>query len=612
MKKNIFYKGLSAIAAVGLLASCSSDYLDVKPVTDVTNADVTATTEAAALAINGISYAMQTQWGGLQGGLSGSASGETMINQMYAEAMGNDNMAGIPLAMWNAEIVCGGAAWTKENYVMNYLPWKYCYTLIQQANTILAGIDNAEGSDAQRKFIKAQALTFRAHGYTKLMQYYCPRWEDSNNGDFYCAVKRLDGSTGDAPLWKASEVFDQIYNDLNTAVALYGEAGLARSQKWHPDVNVAYGILARAAIIKHDWQTAKDAAHNARQGYPVMDNDTYFKGFVDDNSSIIWTQATDPSSIYYFSFGAHYGVNGSYVKSWGYGAGAISLDLYNQLDPNDLRRQMYLTPDKVPVLVAANRGWNPGKIEDADWWNPDLVVSFPAGMDLSKGPYARNKAINGKWGLYNVALRYCKYYGENIFTGDFSAMSNEGFMAYYVQYDNGSTGNMTIGSGLSASLSTIPFGAQFKFWSNPPYGTSAYPFMRAAEMALIEAEAAYYLGDEPTAISCLMEIQGKRIPGYTCEKSGEALRDEIRLARRIELWGEGFNFTDFKRWNLDIVRRAWVANDPTSGNWMVDYGHNTPAACNHGWRMMIPLAEINYNRGIDRSLIVVNDDPNIW
>ena len=595
-----------AVAVAGMFSACSSDYLDLKPVTDVTDADVTATTQGAALAINGIARSMQTQWNGLQGGLNQNANGENMINTMYGEGLGPDNMCGLSLRMWGPEITCGGAPWGKDNYVLNYLPWKYGYTLIQQANQVLAGIDNAEGSEAERKFIKAQALCFRAHGYTRIVQVYAPRWEDSNNGDFYCAVKRLDGGTGAAPLWKMSEVLDQIYADLNEAIQLFEEAGMQRSQRWHPDVNVANGLLARAALIKHDWATAKEAAAKAREGYQVMSNDTYFAGFVqDDPTSVIWTQSMDPGDIYYFSFGAHFAVNGAYVQSFGLGAGAISLDLYNQLDENDVRRKMYLTPDKTDVVPR-----NPGKITEADWWNPDLVVTFYSGMDLSKGPYNKKNAVNGKYGLYNVALFYCQYYGENILNGDYDSFNNEGYLNYYSLDKSGA--GIVLGTGVVGKLVTTPFGAQMKFWSEAPYGVSSYPFMRAAEMALIEAEAAYELGDAATAIACLNEVNGKRIENYTCDKSGEALRDEIRVARRIELWGEGFNWFDFKRWNLDIVRRAWVANDVTSGNWQPDFAHNTPAKCNHGWRMMVPNQEITQNPGVDRTLLVPNDDPNLW
>lgn len=607
---------MAVLAVAGMAAGCSDSYLDLAPETTITQKDVTKTTTAAALAINGLANAMQTQWGGLQGGMQGSASGEGFINMFYGETMGQDELSGIPMAMWGTpEIILGGTAWQQENYVMNYLPWKYCYTLIQEANLIINGIDEAEGEEADRQFIKAQALTFRAHGYTKLLQFYAPRWEDSNNGNFYCVVERLDGGTGDAPLWTMNQTLDQIYKDLNEAIGLYQASKGTRDQKWHPNINVAYGILSRAALLKHDWTTAREAAANARKasdgeaGFEVMSNDTYFAGFLEDNASLIWTQATEPSDIYYFSFGAHWGVNGAYTQNWGFGAGAINLDLYNELEETDVRRQMYLTPDKSETIQAINRGWNPGKTTSEDWWNEALVNHFDAGMDVSKGPTQRKEAVDGKWGLYQVAIYYSKYYGENIFTGNYSAMNNEGYWAYYT---TGSSGKVLLAKGIYGNLVTTPVGAHYKFWGQVPYGTSAYPFMRAAEMVLNEAEAAYELGDEAGAKNLLKEIQGKRIPGYTCTKSGAALRDEIRRERRIELWGEGFNFFDFKRWNIPIVRRAWVAGDPTSGNWPVELGYNTPANCNRGWSMLIPRAELQYNEGIDRNLIEPNKNPNIY
>lgn len=613
MKNNII-KGFAAVAALGLFASCSSDYLDLAPETEITNAQVTQTTDAAALAINGLSLVMNTQWGGLQSGMSQNANGENLLNDFYGEAMGADMISSIPCAMWGPLIVCGGSSWSEQNYVMNYLPWKYSYTLIQMANTILAGIDEAEGTQEDRDFIKAQALTFRAHGYTRLLQFYAPRWEDSENGEFYMAVERLDGSTGDAPLITENRVFEIIYNDLNTAIDLYKSCGKQRVQKWHPDVNVAYGILARAALIKHDWATAKEAAHNARQGYSIMDNNTYLSGFINDNASNIWVQSDDASSVYYFSFGAHYGVNGAYVQSWGYGAGAISLDLYNQLDEKDIRRQMFLTPDKVDLLTSIDKKNNPGGVKEDYWWNNDLLVpNSGGGMDVSKGPKAKKDAKDGYWGLYNVAAQYCKYYGENVFTGDYASMNNEGYMAYYTYSGKQETNDyIALAKGYFAKLTTIFLGSQFKFWGNPPYGTTVYPFMRSEEMCLIEAEAAYELGDEGAAKSCLMEINGKRIPGYTCDKSGTALRDEIRLCRRIELWGEGFSFPDFKRWSLPIQRTLWKKGVTNSGNWTPEFAHDTPVKCNHGWRMLIPQSELNFNKGIDRTLLIANDDPNLW
>lgn len=47
---------------------------------------------------------------------------------------------------------------------------------------IIAHVDAAVGSDADKQFIKAQALTFRAYAYSQLIQLYSYRWADTNGG----------------------------------------------------------------------------------------------------------------------------------------------------------------------------------------------------------------------------------------------------------------------------------------------------------------------------------------------------------------------------------------------------------------------------------------------
>lgn len=592
-RKNII-KSLAVVASVGMLTGCSGDYLDLAPETSISESDVAKSVEANALLINGIASAMSCQYYDTQ---YNELNGESYINSIYNETLGQDDICGLGLSQWGVENVTGGSSWKKDNYVLNALPWDYCYNLIAQANTIIANIDNAEGDENQRKFVKAQALTFRAHGYTKLMQFYCPRWQDSRNGEAKCAVMKTKPGLGDAPLCTANDVFKLIYDDLTEAIKLYTESGLKREKKWQPEVNVAYGIFARAALIKNDWKTAQEMAHNARIGYTIMDNNTYLSGFIQDNDDVIWNSSDDPSTIYYWAWGSKHSVNGKYVSTWKVGAGAINLDLYNMLDPNDIRRQCYLMPDKMDVLVAYNKGYNPGKIQPEDWWNPNLVVES-SNVDLSGGPSAKKDAVDGKWGLYNVAMRYCQYYGENVFTGEINAMfDDEGYGPYYKR---GNEGTMLISKGVYGTLTKIPFGAQFKFWSIPPYGVTKYCFMRSTEMCLTEAEAAFHNGDEATALKCLKEVNDIRIPGYSFSGNGQALLDEIRLCRRIELWGEGFSWPDFKRWNLPIVRRKWEAGNPESGNWMIEFGRNTETNVNNGWRMLIPRHEYQHNDLINR------------
>lgn len=605
MKTNNIVKGISFAAAALLLPACASDYLDLEPQTTVSTAEVTRTVEAAQLAINGICNAMQTQY---QSTSYNQYNGESYVNTLLGDALGQDYISGLGGANWGAITMRMGSTWDNERYVFQYIPWSYCYNLINQANTVIAGIDDAEGDEEERNFVKGEAYTFRAFAYTKLMMYYGPRWEDSDNGNTYVAVLRTEPSIKDVPLCTMNAVMDLIYSDLDTAIEAFQASGTtSRDYKWQPDLSIAYGVYTRAALIKNDWAKAQTMAHNARQGYTIMDNDTYLSGFCYDNNDFMWIQASEPSDIYYWSYGSHYSANGTYVNNWGLGAGAIDKSLFDQLDENDIRRQCYLMPENVDKMPSA---YNPGKLKAEDWWNPELVDGSNI-CNMAIGAFAKKDAgKSGKWGLYNIALRYSKWYGENVFVGDYNSMKNEDYWNYY---KTGNSGKVLLSKGVYGTLVPVPFGAQYKFWSIPPYGVSAYPYMRASEMCLAEAEAAYHNGDVATAQKCLNEINGKRIPGYTCSSTGQALLDEIRLCRRIELWGEGQNWTDFKRWNLPINRVPWVATDldgkpiegtqPGQGNWIPDYAGKIETNIHYGWRMLVPNAESEYNHAVDRNLL---------
>ncbi|MDP4914005.1 MAG: RagB/SusD family nutrient uptake outer membrane protein, partial [Saprospiraceae bacterium] len=83
------------------------------------------------------------------------------------------------------------------------------------------------------------------------------------------------------------------------------------------------------------------------------------------------------------------------------------------------------------------------------------------------------------------------------------------------------------------------------------------PYMRVAEMFLIEAEAKARGGDNTGATKALFDLVKQRDPAYvTSTKTGDALIEEIMFHRRIELWGEGHRFLDLKRLNLPLNRNG--------------------------------------------------------
>lgn len=81
-------------------------------------------------------------------------------------------------------------------------------------------------------------------------------------------------------------------------------------------------------------------------------------------------------------------------------------------------------------------------------------------------------------------------------------------------------------------------------------------YMRIEEMYLLNAEAQAKLTQDGPARNRLKELLAKRITdiSYVDALSGQALKDEIYLQTRIELWGEGKSYLAMKRNKATITR----------------------------------------------------------
>jgi hypothetical protein len=118
------------------------------------------------------------------------------------------------------------------------------------------------------------------------------------------------------------------------------------------------------------------------------------------------------------------------------------------------------------------------------------------------------------------------------------------------------------------------------------------PYMRAAEMYLIEAEAKARLNDAAGASKVLFDLVKTRDAKYVqTTKTGDALIDEILTQRRIELWGEGHRFFDLKRTNAALNRNG--TNAIASVALLFDV-----APGDVRWEFLIPRREINANPAI--------------
>lgn len=89
--------------------------------------------------------------------------------------------------------------------------------------------------------------------------------------------------------------------------------------------------------------------------------------------------------------------------------------------------------------------------------------------------------------------------------------------------------------------------------------------LRAAEAKLNIAEAQYNLGNEGPARTALDAVRTKRYTSPPSGETGTALRDAIRLERRLEFAFESQRFFDLKRWNLPVERGGFGDLNDGSG-----------------------------------------------
>lgn len=129
-----------------------------------------------------------------------------------------------------------------------------------------------------------------------------------------------------------------------------------------------------------------------------------------------------------------------------------------------------------------------------------------------------------------------------------------------------------------------------------------HPLMRVEEMYFIEIEAMTHL-DPAAARTLLEDFMDKRITdgSYVCPASEkEGLLEEMLFQKRVEFWGEGIVFYDYKRLGKGITRGYPGTNEAAV------YALNSDGRSPQ-WNIVVTNGEFQYNSAIGTS--ENNPDP---
>jgi hypothetical protein len=413
-----------------VLVGCE-DFLETAPSTQVSDVDAFKTTETTSAVLKGIIRDWRSLYTGGEMSMSG-LHGVTICR----EVMGPDVL--VIKSHWRAEVSYSAFTQTFSRVAFN---WSMFYRAINNVNNVLANVDAAQGTQAEKDQIRGVALALRGYSYFELVNTYAPTysiWASKPGVPIY--LEPTNGGTAGNPRATVQEVYDQILDDLNAAKALLTTQ---RSGKAYININVVNGFLARVYLMMGDYALAATSASAARIGYPLMSRSEWTWGFNEiSNQEWIWGQDN----------------NASENPDWGSVAGQLDCE--------------------------------------------------------SGGGEASLHASNALYNLYAPGD-----WRNSVFYNDGGYWGSRKFLV-----------------------------------SNPVYAGD-YPYMRGAEMYLIEAEALARTGNEPGARTLLFELQQNRDPSAVSSgNTGQALINEILTEKRKEFWGEGIYFMDMLRLSMPLDR----------------------------------------------------------
>lgn len=423
------------------------------------------------------------------------------------------------------------------NSETTYFIWNQCYKNIKVANDVLKSVDLENLSDVAKSYV-GQAYAMRAFEYFTLIQLYQFTYKGHEDaaGVPLVTEKTTEAEANNNPRAAVKDVYKQIMDDLNIAIDYLTDS---RSAKSEINRQVAYGLRARVNLVMQNWSDAAADAKKAAEGYtPLSKEAAAAPGFNDVSASNwIWGNIVDESNdivqtgILNFPAMMCSFTGNGYSPT--YACRMINSKLWKEIPSTDVRK-----------------GW---------WIDENLNSSI---VDSKYVVHQKDEDEEG-----NV-VKYLAVYNQ---TGDEVADITE-------PYTN------------------VKFGAYKNQYGNE-LNACDIPLMRVEEMILIQAEATAMGGNVEEGKRILEDfVRTYRDPSYTCNAStAEGVQDAVWFQRRVELWGEGFSFTDLLRLKKPL--------DRTGANYEVSVRFNLPAE-SPIFLYLIPEDEENHNEAL-----VGNNNP---
>ena len=566
--KNILIKSIAILSAAFIAAGCIEETFPTG--STVTSEQLESSPNALQYLVNGIPSAMMAS------GTAGYASaygyhadfGLPGIHLMTESMLEDFTISGELGYFWFGAFFQNTAM--GADYIYPAYFWDCYYGWIKLANDIIARAGEVT-DETDQTVINAlgQAYAYRAMCYLDLARLYEPK--DNKYAPVGEEIKGLtvpivtEDTTEEIakynPRADREQMYDFIFSDLQMAEKYLSATDNSYT---NPTLGAVYGMYARAyvelgaaddKIDRNAYEKAyeyADLAIKTSGKTPLtwqqwMDPQTGFNSG-NSNNSWIWglTLSVENASNIITNV-AHLAPE----AVWGYSIlslPSVNKALYDRISYDDFRRMSWLDPEYT---------WHPGH----ENYNPSNSYQF-AGMDDPLAGFEQ-------WNIYTA----------------YDYFLSQGAAPY-------------------VNLKFRPAGGQCVEYTEG--NIADHVLMRVEEMYVIRIEAALRkktASGLDAAKKLLNEfMQTYRYSSYDCSSitSETAFIQEMMLQKRIEFWGEGILFFDYKRLNQGITRGYNGTNFPAVARFNTD--GRSPQ-----WNVVITRSEYQSNTALNQELN--NPDP---
>lgn len=520
---------------IAISISCKDDFLETTPTEAVSSKVALSSPENIELVLNGLHRMLYSQ-NDILPDASNSYSGEHYFIPVFDAIPGVLIHSSRGNGWQRAQL-----QWTSHIDPTSSLVeqlWYQRYHLISEVNAIINKVfDDKLTIDGHMSNLLGQSYAYRAWAYYRLVTTYAKGYIIGNpKSDLGVPILlKTESPYESGPRATVDAVYEQMEKDINEAIKHFKNASASKN-KSHLSINAAYGIKARIALSKGDWEGARDAAIEARKGFPLLSESQWLSGFnTTDLPEVIWgSRVISTETVYYRSY--FYLISPTFNGS------------QNRSNPKLFNKERF------------------GQIPNTDFRKKSV---------LPLAPNTNSAAANGQGGSYKSDPNYSN-------EKDFKDAKNAIISKY----------------GMTSRHNTHPF-MHVKFLQKNP-GTidpDDIILMRSAEMYLIEAEARAMLNDVTGAQGILQEFGSKRDSAYSSStyNNMDKLMEHIKFQRYVELYGEGFGFHDHIRWDMPIDHTDSGAH---TSLYQDGFKQKKPSE-NKNWIWKIPQSEIDANPNIN-------------